>query len=164
MPLVALTREVSRAIARCELTHLARSPIDASGQLVRLDSLMIVDLVIALEEAAGMQIPATALSEAAFRSVDTVARLLADLRSVSAEKVPVKVAGKELMIDATAGKSDALLVRFSKVSTWREAYDVQGVTIEKAQLKVGDEDHTGKGRLKLAEKDGKWIVQSMEVE
>jgi hypothetical protein len=88
----------------------------------------------------------------------------ADLRSVSAEKVPVKVAGKELMIDATAGKSDALLVRFSKVSTWREAYDVQGVTIEKAQLKVGDEDHTGKGRLKLAEKDGKWIVQSMEVE
>jgi len=74
------------------------------------------------------------------------------------------VAGKEMVIDATNGKSDALLVRFSKVSTWREAYDVQGVTIEKAQLKLGDEEHTGKGRLKLAEKGGKWIVQSMEVE
>jgi len=88
----------------------------------------------------------------------------ADLRSVSIEKVPLKVAGKEMMIDATAGHADAQLIRFSKVSTWREAYDVQGVTIEKAQLKVGEEEHTGKGRLKLAEKDGKWIVQSLEIE
>jgi len=88
----------------------------------------------------------------------------ADLRSVSIEKVPLKVAGKEMMIDATAGHTDAQLIRFSKVSTWREAYDVQGVTIEKAQLKLGDEEHTGKGRLKLAEKDGKWIVLSLEIE
>jgi hypothetical protein len=57
-----------------------------------------------------------------------------------------------------------MLVRFSKVSTWREALDVQGVTIEKTQLRVGDEEHSGKARLKLSEKDGKWIVESFEVE
>jgi hypothetical protein len=88
----------------------------------------------------------------------------ADLRSVSLDKVPLKVAGKELMIDAAAGHSNAQLIRFAKVSTWREAYDVQGVTIEKAQLRLGDEEHTGKARLKLAEKDGKWIVEWLEVE
>jgi hypothetical protein len=88
----------------------------------------------------------------------------AELRAVSIEKVPLKVAGKELVIDAAAGHSNAQLVRFARVSTWREAYDVQGVTIEKAQLRMGDEEHTGKARLKLAEKDGKWIVQAFEVD
>jgi hypothetical protein len=88
----------------------------------------------------------------------------ADLRSVSTDKVPLKIAGKELILDASTGQSNVQLVRFAKVSTWREAFDVQGVTIEKAQLRVGAEEHTGKARLKLAEKDGKWIVQSLEVE
>ena len=88
----------------------------------------------------------------------------AELRSVSADKVALKVAGKDLVIDAAAGHSNAMLVRFAKVSTWREALDVQGVTIEKTQLRVGDEEHSGKARLKLAEKDGKWIVESFEVE
>src|SRR5882762_8393000 len=69
----------------------------------------------------------------------------ADLRSVSIDKVPLKVGGKEIVIDAAAGQSNAILVRFAKVSTWREASDVQGVTFEKAQLKLGDEEHTGKG-------------------
>ena len=87
-----------------------------------------------------------------------------ELRAVSADKVPLKIAGKELMIDVVAKETGAQLLRFAKVSTWREAQDVLGVTIEKAQLKVGDEEHTGKARLKLAEKDGKWIVQSLEVD
>jgi len=88
----------------------------------------------------------------------------AELRSVSADKVPLKVGGKDLVIDAAAGHSNAMLVRFAKVSTWREALDIQGVTIEKTQLRVGDEEHSGKARLKLSEKDGKWIVESFEVE
>jgi len=98
------------------------------------------------------------------RSGDAGAKAWADLRSVSVDKVPIKWAGKDLVIDAQGGHSDATLVRFSKVSTWREAYDVQGVNIEKAQIRVGDQDYTGKARLKLAEKNGKWIVESLEVE
>ena len=98
------------------------------------------------------------------RSGDAGAKAWADLRSVSVDKVPVKWAGKELVIDAQGGHSDAMLVRFSKVSTWREAFDVQGVNIEKAQIRVGEQDYTGKARLKLAEKNGKWIVESLELE
>lgn len=105
----------------------------------------------------------TALTHAN-RPGDAGAKAWADLRTVSVEKVPLKFAGKDLVIDATAGHSDAVLVRYSKVSTWREALDVQGVTIEKAQLRVGDQDYTGKARLKLSEKNGKWIVEAFEVE
>jgi hypothetical protein len=83
---------------------------------------------------------------------------------VSADKVPVKFAGKDLVIDAAAGHSDAQLVRYSKVATWREALDVQGVTVEKAQIRVGDQDYTGKARVKLSEKNGKWVVESLEIE
>ena len=98
------------------------------------------------------------------RSGDAGVKAWADLRAVSVDKVPVKLAGKDLVIDAQAGHSDAQLIRYSKVSTWREAFDVQGVTIEKAQIRVGDQDYTGKGRLKLSEKNGKWIVESLEIE
>jgi hypothetical protein len=98
------------------------------------------------------------------RSGDAGTKAWADLRAVSGEKVPVKWAGKDLVIDTAGGHSDAQLIRYSKVSTWREALDVQGVTIEKAQIRVGDQDYTGKGRLKLAEKNGKWIVESLEIE
>jgi hypothetical protein len=105
----------------------------------------------------------TALTHAN-RPGDAGAKAWADLRAVSTEKVPVKLAGKDLVIDAAAGHSDAQLVRFSKVATWREALDVQGVTIEKAQVRVGDQDYTGKARLKLSEKKGKWIVEALEIE
>src|SRR2546428_10813520 len=98
------------------------------------------------------------------RSGDAGAKAWADLRSVSVDKIPIKWAGKDLVIDAQGGHSDAMLVRFSKVSTWREAYDVQGVNIEKAQIRVGDQDYTGKPRLKLAEKNGKRIVEPLEAE
>ena len=105
----------------------------------------------------------TALTHAN-RPGDAGAKAWAELRAVSTEKVPLKWAGKDLVIDAAAGHSDAQLVRYSKVSTWREALDVQGVTIEKAQIRVGDQDYTGKARLKLSEKNGKWIVEAFEIE
>ena len=88
----------------------------------------------------------------------------AELRAVSIDKLPLKIAGKDLVIDAAAGQSTVQLVRFAKVSAWREGLDVVGVTIDKLQLRVGDEEHTGKARLRMAEKDGKWIAQSLEVD
>jgi acyl carrier protein len=53
--------------------------LDSDGQLVRLDSLMIIDLVLALEDAAGVQIPVASLREDVFGSVDSVAQMLSDL-------------------------------------------------------------------------------------
>lgn len=50
--------------------------LDAGGALVPLDSLMIVDLIVALEEAAGVTIPPTHLEPDAFQSIDSITTML----------------------------------------------------------------------------------------
>jgi hypothetical protein len=53
--------------------------LDGNGELIRLDSLMVVDLVVALEEASGAEIPLGTLGADAFNSLDNVAQMLAGL-------------------------------------------------------------------------------------
>lgn len=53
--------------------------LDGTGALIRLDSLMMVDFVIALEDAAGIQIPIASLNEDVFGSIDSVAKMLSTL-------------------------------------------------------------------------------------
>ena len=86
------------------------------------------------------------------------------LRANAAEKVTIKVGGKDLMLDAQGGKTDAQLVRFSKLSTWRDGKDVKGVTLDDVEFKVGDASQKGKAKVGMSEKDGKWQVNSIEVE
>ena len=86
------------------------------------------------------------------------------LRAASAEKVAIKVAGKELTLDAAGGKTDAQLVRFAKLATWRDGNDVKGVTLEQVEFKVGADSQKGKAKVAMSEKDGKWQVTSIEVE
>ena len=82
-----------------------------------------------------------------------------------APKVALKVAGKEMEIDVAGAKSpDAHLMRFHKISTLREGEKVKGVTVENVDLKIGDAPHSGKATVLMEEKDGKWIVTSIEVE
>lgn len=86
------------------------------------------------------------------------------LRSASADKVSLKIGGKDLMLDAAAGKSDAQLIRFARLSTWRDGKDVKGVTLEETEFRIGEEQQKGKARVAMSEKDGKWRVESLEVE
>jgi acyl carrier protein len=53
--------------------------LDANGDLLALDSLMVLDFAIALEEQIGVQVPATSLTPEVFTSVDSVARMLVEL-------------------------------------------------------------------------------------
>lgn len=50
--------------------------LDGDRQLIRLDSLMVVDLVVTLQDAVGVTIPVAVLAEETFRSIDTVAEML----------------------------------------------------------------------------------------
>ena len=86
------------------------------------------------------------------------------LRAAAADKVSIKIAGKDLTLDAAAGKTDAQLVRFSKLSTWRDGKDVKGVTLEEVEFKVGADSQKGKAKVAMSEKDGKWTVSAIEVE
>ena len=98
------------------------------------------------------------------RSGDAGQQGWAEARGNSAEKVTLKVAGKEMALDIGAQKSDARVVKFQKISTMRENGIVKGVTLDNVQLQIGDQPHAGKGTLHMEEKDGKWIVTSVEVE
>jgi len=87
-----------------------------------------------------------------------------DAKDNAAEKVTLKVAGKELALDLAAKKADARVVKFQKVSTLRDGTAVKGVSLDNVELKLGADSHSGKGTLLMEEKDGKWVVTSLEVE
>ena len=86
------------------------------------------------------------------------------LRPVSADTVPIKIAGTDHTLDTKAGKTDAQLIRFSRLSTWRDGNDVKGVTLDQVEFKVGADSTKGKAKVAMAEKDGKWQVTSIDVE
>lgn len=98
------------------------------------------------------------------RSGDAGEEAWAEARSNAAEKVSFKVAGKELALDLGAKKADAQLVRFQKISTLREAGAVKGVTLENIEARVDGQPHSGKATLLMEEKDGKWLVTSIEID
>ncbi len=55
--------------------------IDSAGNLMKLDSIMIVDFVIALEQSAGgIEIPLASVRPDVFRSIESVAQMLAGVR------------------------------------------------------------------------------------
>src|SRR5712692_6257590 len=94
------------------------------------------------------------------RTGDAGAQAWTALRTASADKVTIKIGGKDLTLDAAGGKTDAQLVRFSKLSTWRDGKDVKGVTLEEAEFRVADAAQKGKAKVAMSEKDGKWVVTS----
>jgi hypothetical protein len=98
------------------------------------------------------------------RTGDEGAQAWTALRTASADKVTMKIAGKQLVLDAAAGQTDAQLVRFAKLSTWRDGSDVKGVTLEQVEFRVGPDTVKGKAKVAMSEKDGKWAVNSIEVE
>jgi acyl carrier protein len=53
--------------------------LDPSGALMRLDSLGLLDFLLSLEKTFDMSIPAAAVREDAFRSLDAVATLMREL-------------------------------------------------------------------------------------
>ncbi len=115
---LALTREVSPAIARCELTHLAREPIDvaracaqhrryealleaAGCTVLRLpaepdlpDSVFVEDAAIVVDELAIVARPGVAARRP---EVTTVARALAPYRSLVPIEAPATIEGGDVL-------------------------------------------------------------------
>jgi hypothetical protein len=98
------------------------------------------------------------------RSGDAGDQAWAEVQANAAPNMTLKVAGKDLQIDPAGKKADARLVRFQKLSTMRQGPLVMGVTLENVEMKVGEDAHSGKGTVRMEEKDGKWIVTALEVD
>jgi hypothetical protein len=86
------------------------------------------------------------------------------LKEHAAEKVSVKIGGKEHTLDVAGKKSEARLTKFAKISTWREGEHIRGVNVDVLEFKVGKDEHKTKGRVSLSEKDGKWLVDAIEAD
>ncbi len=118
MPKVALTREVSAAIAHCELTHLARTPIDvdraraqhaayeralvdAGYRVERLratgdmpDSVFIEDIALVFDEVAVIARPGAASRRA---EIPAVADALRSYRAIAAIEAPGTLDGGDVL-------------------------------------------------------------------
>lgn len=62
-------------------TAMTMNLLDGRGKLLPLDSLSIIDFVLALETASQVQIPTASIREETFESVETIAEMLAELAS-----------------------------------------------------------------------------------
>jgi dimethylargininase len=119
MSLVAITREVSAGLAHCELTHVARLPIDvdrariqhrayedalaaAGCRLERLpasddmpDSVFVEDIGVAFDELAIVTRPG---AESRRSEVETVAAALARYRPIHTIEPPATVDGGDILV------------------------------------------------------------------
>jgi acyl carrier protein len=68
-------------LRRDQISRVAESLglLDERGDLLTLDSLMVMDFLVAIENALGVQIPVADLQEEAFRSLDSVTVLIEKL-------------------------------------------------------------------------------------
>lgn len=117
--LIAITREVSRSIIHCELTHLARTPIDVSRarhqheqyrsamralglEVVSLpeepdlpDSVFVEDAAIVLDEVAVLTRPG---ADSRKPEVDSVARALEPYRPLLRVSAPAMLDGGDVLV------------------------------------------------------------------
>jgi hypothetical protein len=87
-----------------------------------------------------------------------------DLRDLSSGKVKIKVAGQSLVLDPGGKTSEARLIRYARVTSLRDGSTVKGIHLEKLELLVGKQDHSGPAKLLMDTKGGKWVVSSIEME
>jgi hypothetical protein len=81
------------------------------------------------------------------------------LRTVSADKVPVKIGDSTYTLDPAAQKSDVrLTLPFRGLSTVRTDGKVTGVKVDELALKMGDTELRGPGTIDLAEDNGLFRV------
>jgi hypothetical protein len=78
-----------------------------------------------------------------------------DLRTVSTDKVTVKVGASEYTLEPGAQKSDVrLTLPFRGLSTVRTDGKITGVKVDELALKMGDRELRGPGTIDLTEDNG----------
>jgi hypothetical protein len=88
----------------------------------------------------------------------------AELSVYGAPKVPITAGSETGFIDTAGRKTDAKVLRFSKLTAWKENGAVKGVLLGEVTLKFERGEVHGPGRLYLQPKDGQWIASALEVD
>ena len=81
------------------------------------------------------------------------------LRTVTADKVPVKIGSSTYMLEPGAEKSEVrLALPFRGLSTVRTDGKITGVKVDEMAFKLGDTEMRGPGTIELAEDNGLFRV------
>jgi hypothetical protein len=122
--------------------------------------------------ACGALLVAVTIVEAA-SPVETAAKFLvawgkgnwAELATVAASRVSLRVDGKEFVIDVAARKTDAtLILPFKGLSTVRTRDKITEVRVDDLAVATRGVQRKGKATLTLEEKDGKTVVVKVVVQ
>jgi hypothetical protein len=88
-----------------------------------------------------------------------------DLRSVSADAVPVKLGDKVFNLEPAARKSEvAMQFPFRGLSTVRNGTEVKGVTVGELAVRIGDKELRGPATVMLKEEAGQFRVIGVDVD
>jgi hypothetical protein len=88
-----------------------------------------------------------------------------DLRSVSADAVPVKLGDKVFSLEPAARKSEvAMQFPFRGLSTVRNGTEVKGVTVGELAVRIGDKELRGPATVMLKEEAGQFRVIGVDVD
>jgi hypothetical protein len=81
------------------------------------------------------------------------------LRTVTADRVPVKIGSSTYMLEPGAEKSEVrLALPFRGLSTLRADGKITGVKVDEMAFKLGDTEMRGPGTIELAEDNGLFRV------
>ena len=88
----------------------------------------------------------------------------AELAALGAPRVRLTAAGQTAQLDIAGKTSGAHLLRFARLTSWREGATIKGVALGEVDLKIDKTDHKGPGRLLLEAKGDRWVATALEVD
>ena len=87
-----------------------------------------------------------------------------DMAAFATSRVKLSAGSQSGKIDLGDKHSDAKILRFSKLTSWRDGATIKGVLLGDVELKFEKGEVRGPGKLHLEAKGDKWVVKELEVE
>jgi hypothetical protein len=87
-----------------------------------------------------------------------------EMTAFAGGKVKISAGSESGKFDLSDKKADAKVLRFSKLTSWREGATIKGVLLGDVELKFEKGEVRGPGKLHLTAKGDQWVVTLLEVE
>jgi hypothetical protein len=87
-----------------------------------------------------------------------------EMSNFAGSKVKLLAGSESGRIDIAGKHTDAKLLRFSKLTTWRDGNTIKGLLLGDVELKFEKGEVRGPGKLHLDAKGDQWVATLLEVE
>jgi hypothetical protein len=87
-----------------------------------------------------------------------------EMAAFAGGKVKISAGSESGKFDLSDKKADAKVLRFSKLTSWRDGATIKGVLLGDVELKFEKGEVRGPGKLHLQAKGDQWVATLLEVE